>query len=529
MPRDFCLRIGVPFFLLIVLMELAAILILNAGHFAYTLDDPYIHLALADHIARGHYGINPPEASAPSSSILWPFLLAPFMRAPFGEYVPLAINIAAGWLTVRTLAALLDQAFPESGAAERNKRVMKAMLMVLLVAGTNVVGLIFTGMEHSLQLLATVVLLHGALCLAAGGRPHSGFYAAVVLGPLIRYENLALSGAAIAFLFLLGRRKSPLALAAAVTAPIIGFSCYLHSLGLGLLPTSVLAKSSLVASGGTAAQLVGNLSRNLNNPMGSMEAMGMVALGSIALLSESASRERRWAGCAALAAALHLAAGQFGWLNRYEISSYVFVMMTLLWMARRFIADHIGRKGLLPISAGLAMGVLLLGHSYITGLFLVPLASNNIHEQQFQMRRFAFEFFKRPVAVMDLGLVSYRNPNYVLDLCGLASREALEHTRGREPPAWMDELARRKSVTWAMMYEHPDLGVPGNWKKLGVLHLGKRKISPYLSTVSFYAVDDSSYSRMRALIPAFRKSLPKGVVFADHPGMVAAQSPSPGE
>ena len=51
-------------------VELVAILRLNAGRFTYTLDDPYIHLALAERIRRGLYGINPGEAASPASSLL---------------------------------------------------------------------------------------------------------------------------------------------------------------------------------------------------------------------------------------------------------------------------------------------------------------------------------------------------------------------------------------------------------------------------------------------------------------------------
>ena len=46
------------------------------GHLIYTLDDPYIHLAVARNILLGGYGVNATEFSSPSSSILWPWLLA---------------------------------------------------------------------------------------------------------------------------------------------------------------------------------------------------------------------------------------------------------------------------------------------------------------------------------------------------------------------------------------------------------------------------------------------------------------------
>ena len=46
-----------------------------AGGFEYPLDDVYIHLAMAEGIAQGTYGVNPGEAASASSSALWPLLI----------------------------------------------------------------------------------------------------------------------------------------------------------------------------------------------------------------------------------------------------------------------------------------------------------------------------------------------------------------------------------------------------------------------------------------------------------------------
>ena len=56
--------------LLPLLAALPAFMLVVQVHFTcgviYSLDDPYIHLALARQILHGHYGINPGEFAAPS-------------------------------------------------------------------------------------------------------------------------------------------------------------------------------------------------------------------------------------------------------------------------------------------------------------------------------------------------------------------------------------------------------------------------------------------------------------------------------
>ena len=47
-----------------------SILKLNDGAFIYTMDDPYIALALSDQIRHGNYGIDAGLHCAPASSIL---------------------------------------------------------------------------------------------------------------------------------------------------------------------------------------------------------------------------------------------------------------------------------------------------------------------------------------------------------------------------------------------------------------------------------------------------------------------------
>ncbi len=190
------------FLILVVLLYCLSILALNSGHLVFVLDDAYIHLALAENIMQGHYGINLNEYSAPSSSILWPFLLAPFAKLVFANYFILLANTFFAVITLLLFWLMLS---PDSkdlvseGNAE-NKTLLN-IILILLIPACNLIGLIFTGMEHSLQVMLTVAIICGLCRESTSGRLTWWTLFAIILAPLIRYECLAISLPAAGYLF----------------------------------------------------------------------------------------------------------------------------------------------------------------------------------------------------------------------------------------------------------------------------------------------------------------------------------------
>jgi len=71
-----------------------------------------------------------------------------------------------------------------------------------------------------------------------------------VSGPLVRYENAAISLVALTYLFLRGRYRMSIALGLVVALSLGAFSLFLMSLGLDPLPTSIMAKTAAVAPNG---------------------------------------------------------------------------------------------------------------------------------------------------------------------------------------------------------------------------------------------------------------------------------------
>ncbi|HYE96642.1 MAG TPA: hypothetical protein VD962_10565 [Rubricoccaceae bacterium] len=507
-----CIALGVLF-----LYDLGGTLALNRGTFTYSLDDPYIHLALAEGIAGGHYGINPAEPSAPSSSPLWPFLLAPSAWLPGGELVPLLLNVvaalAAAYVFTHLVHNLLPGVVPFTVSA----------LVVAMALATNLVGLVFTGMEHALHAALSAAAAWGLIREQEEGRLARWVPAVLILGPLVRYEGLALTVPAVAYLFVRGHRAAAAGVALGVAAGLGAFALFLHGLGLSPLPTSIYAKSPVLA-GGSRGTWVLDLLRRITS------TDGMVVVGAALVFLEAAifSRKHHWALAAwALAAAvLHVVAGQFGWFGRYEPYLIAVLLPVLLYLFREplrraVVGVPVGRVAVYALAAALVTSPLRV---YATAA--TPLAARNIYEQQYQMHRFA-RAYDAPIAANDIGWVSFQNPHYVLDLAGLASREALMRRMAADPSPWMDTLAARHDVHFAMIYEEWFPERPARWVHLGTLRLGHIRLVTGGDAVAFFALDAEGATRAQAVLPAFVRSLPPGVRFAYGPGTARGNKKAP--
>jgi hypothetical protein len=239
--------LSVGLYALLCLVIFVAIRKVNQGHFLFSLDDPYIHLALANQIAHGHYGINPGEAASPSSSLIWPLLLALFSHTNWQPYAALGLNFLAG-LGGAVLVGWNVANWPKRDRTveEHADRIISVVLLIVI---GNLVGLTFVGMEHTLQVMLAGCCATGMIFCLQGRRIPTWCIVATALGPMVRYENLGLSVAlAIA---LAGQKewKRAASLMVASTGPLVAFSICLRKIGLPMLPNSVLVKGGVTDTG----------------------------------------------------------------------------------------------------------------------------------------------------------------------------------------------------------------------------------------------------------------------------------------
>ncbi len=488
------------------------------GHLVYTLDDPYIHLSLASHILHGGFGINEHEYSSPSSSILYPLILVPTLAVGLGTLGPILINTVATGLSVWLAIEFL---WRRTAPTDKAERWLIHLLCPFVILSINAYGLPMTGMEHSLHVLTVIVVMREMAAVADRRAPSPWLYAALLCMPFLRFEGLALAGAALVILFSLGQRRVAATVGLAIVVGLLIDAAVMRRLGLPFLPSSVLLKSRSAADVAGGLGLVGvlkglatNLALALRTRWGLIFSL-VLCLVIRALWSVRTRRDAvdpRAIGLVLLLAGLgaHLLAGQYGWFHRYEVYAVAILVMGALTV----LGPHLLRWRVMTTWAGklaLLAALALLVQPYADATVTTPFASQNIYHQQFQMHRFATEFFPHNVAVNDLGWVSFQNRSFVLDLWGLGS-EPVRKARAARKVGKSDirGWTQAADVDYAMIYEAWFVdAIPDEWCLMAVLET--EQVTAAGPNVLFLATKRSVQDQMRDALQHFAQTLPAPV------------------
>ncbi|MBX9407725.1 hypothetical protein K5E40_18785 [Pseudomonas baetica] len=349
----------------------------------------------------------------------------------------------------------------------------------------NIFGLIFNGMEHSLQVYLTSLIAAGMVrkeFIEETKLPNI-LYLAIFLLPLVRYEGLAISLPTLVYLLLNGERSRPLYCGIAILLALASFSFFLNSLGLGLLPSSVLAKSD-----------ISGLQSLAEHALDQCRQGGWVIFAVLMFCWYYSGRTSLIMLLLSVTLC-HTLFGKTGWYGRYEIYWLAFIAMFFLAACSRHLSD----RCMVMVFSCLPLA--------FTGLFYVtlstPWASANINNQQYVMSKIASRL-NEPLAVNDLGLVSLATDQYVLDLGGLASYEALQLKRAESNSLWIGALMKQHNVKYAFIYDGWFRQRPANFIKIARLKLAVPNITSAQDSVSLYAVDAASADKLKSVLTEFR-------------------------
>ncbi len=117
-----------------------------------------------------------------------------------------------------------------------------------------------------------------------------------------------------------------------------------------------------------------------------------------------------------------------------------------------------------------------------------------------------------PVALNDIGNVSYFTHARVVDLVGLGSLDVAQLRRaGQWDRPHMDELLRRHSVDVAIVYEtwfQGELAFHRNWTRVATWTTDVEDV-PDQGTVTFFARTEPAAARLRQALVAFDAAHPQ--------------------
>jgi hypothetical protein len=225
----------------------------------------------------------------------------------------------------------------------------------------------------------------------------------------------------------------------------------------------------------------------------------------------TARREALLAFVVIATVAAHALFGRWGGWFRYEVYVLAVAVTGVIVLWHSEIANFVRRARPLPVYL-VGTGILVLGVFYLRGTMLSPFGARSIYEEQYQMHRFAVDFYRRPVAVNDLGWVSYHNPSYVLDLWGLGSEAARKARMITHDQGWMDELTRSHNVGLAMIYPMWFRNeIPASWHRIAVLRSAHPAVTAALNEVSVYATSPGAESDALAALQQFASATPATV------------------
>lgn len=504
---------GLALFAGVVAVQLARVLAATGGEFAYPLDDAYIHLAMARHLAdSGVFGVTPHAFASASSSPAWLLLLAGAR----------ALGVTADWLPMALAtscaAALLvavDGWWRRCGV----RAWPRALGLAALVFGAALPTLAQSGMEHCLH--AWLAVLFAAQVVAAAGAARADgarrpIAAAIALAPLVvatRYESLFLVLPAGLLLWRARGWPAMVLLGAAAALPVAALGLWSLAHGHFVLPTSVLLKSSAVPIPG-----INPASHGIWTGVRTLTRYGHV--GALLLVAAAVwwwSRRRRGGdgpGTTALvlfaaALVLHAQFARVGWYFRYE-AWLLALGATVVVPGLAAMAAAGRRQRLWAVGLSLLLVGAFAGRSG-RALRDPPLASRHTFLQNVQVGRFVASLpGERRVAVNDIGAVNHLADLHLLDLVGLADVEVARARRaGAFDAGFVAGLAARRGTTLAVVYADWFPGqLPSHWQRLCAWTVEQPYWGP---TVTFFAVDPAAADALLAALAAFRPRLPAGV------------------
>ena len=439
---------------------------LIAGGFAYAIDDPYIHLAVAKNLFyNGTWGAVWNEFSGTSSSILFTvlnWLLYVFLPAAISEYYPMILNVIAANLLVHLTFKLSD----EFNFDSKLQLALFAILIVYLPLVANVMN----GMEHLWHIFFLgFYIINLKRIIANESYSPAVFYLATIFMSASRYEGLFVVAAGF---LVLAINKKYLVSVLQVLAAFLPLTIYgLYSIGQGgyFLPNTLLAKGkALEPNIGAIVVLVQRVGEILMTKKQILPSV-VILLASGFYFAKTKSKVALYLTIfVGLVFLQHITFADFGWFFRYE-AYLIFMSGVVLLLALKQLQSE-NKLNKIVVIAAIVISLPLV-YRFVVSIERSNTSGKYFKEVHEDYAHFVGNNFEEDEMIMagDIGTLCFFTQNPILDVNGLATGEVTEAIRnGYQTSEFLDSLAAAWNTDIAIMYRtwEGEL-LSDNWKNIG--------------------------------------------------------------
>jgi hypothetical protein len=472
-----------------------------ADGFAYAIDDPYIHLAVAKNLFyNSTWGAVWNEFSGTSSSILFTmlnWLLYVFLPAAISEYYPMILNVIAANLLVHLTFKLSDE-------FKFDKKLQLALFAILIVY-LPLVANVMNGMEHLWHIFFLgFYIINLKRIIANENYSPIVFYLATIFMSASRYEGLFVVAAG--FLVLAINKKYAVSVLQ-VFAAFLPLTIYgIYSMGQGgyFLPNTLLAKGKALEPNLSAiivlVQRVGEILMTKKQILPSV----VILLASGYYFARSKSKVSLYLTIfVGLVFLQHITFADFGWFFRYE-AYLIFMSGVVLLIALKQLHTE-NKLNKLVVIAAIVISLPLVYR------FVVSIERSNTSGKYFKEVHEDYALFVRDnfdnnemIMAGDIGTLCFFTENPILDVNGLATGEVTEAIRnGYQTSNFMDSLAAAWDTDLAIMYRtwEGDL-LSDKWKNIGYWY----QYNPTAGDSTYFGLYTTNEAKIERLEQLFEKN-----------------------
>jgi hypothetical protein len=500
----------------------------NQGQLIYSLDDTYIHMAIAKNFSQyGVWGVTRHDFTSSSSSLLWSLLLSGcFFIFGVSETIPLALNLIIATLLLGIIFYWVDK---------MGYQIFQTGLILLaFVFFIPLHYLIFIGLEHTLQIFldflfmifAARVFLEGSIKKRAEEILGLGILAMLVV--MVRFEGLFLVFIISALLLISKKIFCSVWCLVCGFFPVLIYGLISISKGWFFLPSSVLLKGTrpdITTVGGWLHFFYLGIRQMVYNIH--LLVLILLLLVLLVLWNRKYNHLKGRApflGITVIAVTiLHMFFARSGfYLNYYFQIRYDAYLLGLglfsIFALLARLKDQHRMYGFFPKILKIFLVVILISPLAERGIRTVAKinpAAHNTYVYQYQMGRFLRQHYQgKKIVLNDIGAPNYFADIECLDIMALGSKAVGDLIlKDQYSSQAIFRLAADFGASIAIINDvllQSVGGVPAQWFRVGQWKVSDSVISN-LNVISFYALEKSEIPELYNNLKTFSAHLPNGV------------------